>query len=111
MKVSIAILAICSLSFLLVVILNSVITDKAVAINKAVKSVVDPETETLPASYVVPFTARTPVKDQAHRGTCWIFSIMGILEGLYRKNGVEKGFLKEDEYVSFSEQACKQQQQ
>ena len=106
MKVSLVILTICTLSFVLVVILNSLITDKSVKINNVVKSVVDPATEVLPAAYVVPYTARTPAKDQGRRGTCWIFSTMGILEGLYRKNGVEKGFLKDDEYVSFSEQAC-----
>lgn len=107
MKVSIAILTFCSLSFILVVILNSLALDKSVTVNNIVKSVVDPDTETLPASYLVPHTARTPAKNQGSRGTCWIFSTMGILEGLYRKNGYEKGFLKEDEYVSFSEQACK----
>ena len=30
---------------------------------------------------------------------------MGVLEASYRANGIKKGFLKEDEYVTFSEQA------
>lgn len=59
----------------------------------------------LPASYGVPYYAITPVKDQGSRGTCWAFATIGLLESQYRKNGYEKGFLDEDEYVSFSEQA------
>ena len=61
--------------------------------------------KTLPRSWHVPDTAITPVKDQAQRGTCWVFSTMGALEADYRANGIAKGFLKENEYVSFSEQA------
>eukprot|EP00727_Mastigamoeba_balamuthi_P007652 m51a1_g3507 hypothetical protein (577) ;mRNA; r:863725-865749 len=59
----------------------------------------------LPAVYLVPETARTPVKEQGNRGTCWIFSTFAALEASYRKNGYEKGYLEEDEYVPFSEQA------
>ena len=47
----------------------------------------------------------TPVKNQQQRGTCWVFSSIGILEASYRINGIKKGFLNETEYVSFSEQA------
>eukprot|EP00727_Mastigamoeba_balamuthi_P003942 m51a1_g13545 putative papain family cysteine protease domain containing protein (139) ;mRNA; f:982-1764 len=59
----------------------------------------------LPKSFLIPDRAMTPVKDQMSRGTCWIFSTMGLIESSYRKNGIEKGFLRDDEYVSFSEQA------
>ena len=59
----------------------------------------------LPRAYLVPSDVRTPVKNQAHRGTCYIFSTMGIVEASYRRYGLKKGFLKENEYVKFSEQA------
>eukprot|EP00727_Mastigamoeba_balamuthi_P011060 m51a1_g6577 hypothetical protein (483) ;mRNA; r:198109-203682 len=59
----------------------------------------------LPRAFVLPDAALTPVKDQANRGTCWVFSTIGVIESSYRKNGIAKGFLAEDEYVSFSEQA------
>lgn len=42
---------------------------------------------------------------QKDRGMCWAFSTLGILEESYRQNGVEKGFLKPNQYVRFSEQA------
>ena len=60
--------------------------------------------EYLPETYLVPATARTPVKNQQQRGTCWIFATMAMLEGSYRKNGYARGYLAEDEYLSLSEQ-------
>jgi len=63
------------------------------------------QTMPLPKSYIVPDDVRTPAKNQAHRGTCYIFSTIGILEASYRRNGLKKGYLKENEYVKFSEQA------
>jgi len=59
----------------------------------------------LPRVYSVPLTSVTPAKNQGGRGTCWAFSTLGFLEASYRANGYAKGWLKEDEYVSFSEQA------
>ena len=59
----------------------------------------------LPRAYVVPSDVRTPVKNQAHRGTCYIFSTMGIVEASYRRYGIAHGLLGADEYVKFSEQA------
>jgi len=47
----------------------------------------------------------TPVKFQAKRGTCWDFTTLGILEQTYRRQGAEQGWLKELEYVVFSEHA------
>ena len=38
------------------------------------------------------------------RGTCWDFATMGLLEQSYRATGVSNGWLRPDEYVSFSEQ-------
>ena len=59
----------------------------------------------LPHAYLVPSDVRTPVKNQAHRGTCYIFSTMGIVEASYRRYGIKHGLLESDEYVKFSEQA------
>jgi len=59
----------------------------------------------LPSAYLIPDDVRTPPKNQAHRGTCYIFSTMGILEASYRRYGLKKGYLKENQYVKFSEQA------
>jgi len=59
----------------------------------------------LPSMYIVPDDVRTPPKNQAHRGTCYIFSTIGVLEASYRRFGLHMGYLKEDEYVKFSEQA------
>ncbi len=47
----------------------------------------------------------TPVKFQAKRGTCWDFTTLGILEQTYRRQGAENGWLKELDYVIFSEHA------
>ena len=48
----------------------------------------------------------TPRVDQMQRGTCWDFATMGMLEHSYRANGVANGWLKDDEYLRLSEQAC-----
>jgi len=48
---------------------------------------------------------QTPRYYQEDRGTCWDFATIGILEQSYRQNGIEKGFLKEEEYVRLNEQA------
>jgi len=57
----------------------------------------------LPYRYAAKY--ETPRYYQEDRGTCWDFATIGILEQSYRQNGVEKGFLKEDEYVRLNEQA------
>jgi len=48
---------------------------------------------------------QTPRYYQEDRGTCWDFATIGILEQSYRQNGIEKGYLKEEEYVRLNEQA------
>ncbi|KAH3745481.1 hect e3 ubiquitin [Pelomyxa schiedti] len=91
----------------------SVIMITALAIGFAVSDVVLKQEindigtvqETIPSSYGVPFYAITPVKDQGHRGTCWAFATIGLLEAQYRAYGYLAGLLDDDEYVSFSEQA------
>ncbi|KAG9413929.1 hypothetical protein AC1031_013131 [Aphanomyces cochlioides] len=56
----------------------------------------------LPSKFAVQYV--TPRQDQAHRGTCWDFATISLLEWSYRANGVRNGWLKDDEYVAFSEQ-------
>lgn len=62
------------------------------------------DNDNFPETYLVPATARTPVKNQQQRGTCWIFATMGMFEASYRKNGYARGYLSEDEYLALSEQ-------
>ncbi|KAH9144243.1 hypothetical protein AeRB84_011772, partial [Aphanomyces euteiches] len=57
----------------------------------------------LPSKFAVQYV--TPRQDQAHRGTCWDFATISLLEWSYRANGVRNGWLTDDEYVAFSEQA------
>jgi hypothetical protein len=57
----------------------------------------------LPSKFGVQYV--TPRQDQAHRGTCWDFATIGLLEQSYRENGVRNGWLEPEEYVAFSEQA------
>lgn len=47
----------------------------------------------------------TPVSLQLGRGTCWIFAAIAVLEASYRRQGIERGWLRPDEYVKMSEQA------
>eukprot|EP00823_Brevimastigomonas_motovehiculus_P000334 TRINITY_DN10429_c0_g1_i1.p1 TRINITY_DN10429_c0_g1~~TRINITY_DN10429_c0_g1_i1.p1 ORF type:complete len:580 (+),score=121.96 TRINITY_DN10429_c0_g1_i1:22-1761(+) len=46
-----------------------------------------------------------PRKYQFSRGTCWGFGTIAAVEYQYRKQGIEQGWLKDDEYMFFSEQA------
>jgi len=48
---------------------------------------------------------QTPRYYQEDRGTCWDFATIGVLEQSYRQNGIEKKYLKEEEYVRLNEQA------
>jgi len=48
---------------------------------------------------------QTPRYYQENRGTCWDFATIGVLEQSYRQNGIEKGYLKPEEYVRLNEQA------
>jgi len=57
----------------------------------------------LPYRYATKY--QTPRYYQEDRGTCWDFATIGVLEQSYRQNGIEKNFLKEDEYVRLNEQA------
>ncbi|KAH7830045.1 putative papain family cysteine protease domain containing protein [Monocercomonoides exilis] len=56
-----------------------------------------------PYKYAAKFPG--PHKDQGSRNTCWAFALASYLEDSYRLNGIKKGFLKENEYVSFSVQS------
>jgi len=49
--------------------------------------------------------AAGPVRDQMSRGTCWDFATMRFMEERYRQQAMAKGYLADDKYVRFSEQA------
>lgn len=57
----------------------------------------------LPYRYATKY--QTPRYYQENRGTCWDFATVGVLEQSYRQNGVEKGFMKAEEYLRMNEQA------
>lgn len=57
----------------------------------------------LPSKFVVEHV--TPLKTQDHRGTCWDFATVGVLEQTYRAQGIANGWLPPDKYVALSEQA------
>lgn len=59
----------------------------------------------LPTRYAVDQSSLLPPSNQARRGVCWIFSTIFAMEAQYRANGIKKGFLKPNEYVTFSKQA------
>ena len=56
-----------------------------------------------PTRFMVPYV--TPAKNQAERSTCWDFATIAMLEQSYRMQGIKMGFLDNETYVSFSEQA------
>ena len=59
----------------------------------------------LPVKYLVGPEYLLPVHDQGHRGTCWAWSSIYILESQYRAQGIRQGFLKRNEFVPFSTEA------
>lgn len=59
----------------------------------------------LPVKYIVDSDYLFPVHDQGHRGTCWAWSAIYILESQYRAQGIREGLLKRNEYVPFSTEA------
>ncbi|EAY12864.1 hypothetical protein TVAG_430280 [Trichomonas vaginalis G3] len=59
----------------------------------------------IPTRYAVDKSFLLPPSNQARRGVCWIFATLFMLESQYRANGIKKGFLKENQYVTFSKQA------
>ena len=56
----------------------------------------------------LPYAARIPHGNpryyQMERGTCWDFALIGMIQNDYRQHGIKKGFLKDEEYVSLSQQ-------
>jgi len=58
----------------------------------------------LPSKFSIPKMLISPVRDQGNRGTCWIFQIIGILEAQYKIQGVERGYLKENEHLRLSQE-------
>ena len=59
----------------------------------------------LPSRYNVEEILLSPGRYQSDRGTCWIFQIIGVMEAQYKLQALEKGYLKSDEHVRFSEEA------
>lgn len=59
----------------------------------------------IPSKYIIEDSIMSPVFNQGPRGTCWMFQIITLLETQYKQQGLERGFLKKDEYVKFSPEA------
>ena len=59
----------------------------------------------IPSRFKVDENYLLPPTNQAQRGTCWIFATLFLLESQYRENGIRKGFLQPNQYVSLSKQA------
>lgn len=76
-------------------------------VDETIKKIVNEKSaySIIPTRYAVDENYWLPPTNQANRGTCWIFATIFLLESQYRENGIRKGFLKPDEYVSFSKQA------
>jgi len=55
-----------------------------------------------PRKFALPLI--TPMQNQKERGSCWVFSIAGVLEHSYRKFAVDNGWFDPDEYLRLSEQ-------
>lgn len=62
----------------------------------------------LPSKFAVNWSYRVPPGNQLDRGTCWIFSSVGLLEASYRHQGILSGLLRDDEYVALSQEAIGQ---
>ncbi|KAL7720290.1 Peptidase C1A papain C-terminal domain-containing protein [Entamoeba marina] len=83
-------------------IMNSAVADVATGMNYDEVSVTA-NPDSIPSSFMTPH--QLPRYCQYDRGTCWAFATMGLLEQSYRANGIKKGFLNENEFVTFSAQA------
>jgi len=60
----------------------------------------------LPSKFIVNSSYLIPPSNQFNRGTCWIFSSIGLLESYYRHQGIQSGYLMDDEYLSLSQEAA-----
>ena len=64
-----------------------------------------PSDLTLPRRYSVDRSYILPPTNQMNIGSCWCFATIYLLESQYHHQGVEEGYLDENEYVQFSKQA------
>ena len=99
------------LSALIVGFLFMIATLVLVSINLSVtyqiNSNVSDDSAESPVELPKAYGAHTPgtVRDQQNRGTCWDFATMRFLEDIYRIQGIQRGYLEENQFVRFSEQA------
>ena len=61
--------------------------------------------QSIPSAFSVPATYLLPTYNQHHRGTCWAFAAIYLLEAQYRHQGIVEGYLDENQFVRFSEEA------
>lgn len=59
----------------------------------------------LPRRYSVDHNYILPPTNQMNIGSCWCFATIYLLESQYHYQGVEEGYLDENEYVQFSKQS------
>jgi len=100
----VAILVLCALTFVVILVFGILLIAGAPRMSPEERERMA-QNRPIPKSYLIPDDVRTPAKNQAHRGTCYIFSTMGILEASYRRYGLQQGYLEKNQYVKFCEQA------
>ena len=58
----------------------------------------------VPKKYIVNNSYILPVWNQFDRGTCWAFAVTYLLESQYKHQGIQFGYLKDNQYVAFSQE-------
>ena len=89
----------------LISLIMTIVTVSILSIELGAVEVTELEGNTFPAQYAIPSNRITPVKEVDAKGRSWIFATIAVVESALRKAAIEKNLIKENEYISLSEQA------